>query len=163
MKFQVVYGQMPSSHIEVEFMLPYTHYSPPNFDVPEFIFEVRWFKGNKMVISKFIYTDLETCKKEFEHQKIKWYGKNKNIIDKVLDKEIRNIQKAAHESRLNYKRAERILKEFYPIGLREYMERMRRMNYVKAKRKREKMKIMSMIPEDAENYINKKMENMKVS
>lgn len=141
---------------------PYTHYTPPGFDKPEYIFEIWWrektFGGKRLVISKFIYDTQEECQKNFASQKENLYGQITYEIDQEIDNAVSKIQSLAKESRENYRRIQKTIDEFYPTGLMEYMERLRRKKWVKDKRKREKMKLMSMNPIRAEEYIKGQME-----
>ena len=164
MEPRFVFGENPPLGKRFTLKNPYAHYIPPTFDVPEYVFEIWWrekvFGGTRLVISNFIFDDEDACKKCFETKKEELYGPIVYEIDEELDEAVSKIQASAKESRENYKRIQKTIDDFYPTGLMEYMERLRRKKWVKDKRKREKMKLMSMNPIKAEEYIKIQMDKL---
>lgn len=162
MEPRIVIGENPPEGKRFTLKNPYTHYTPPGFDQPEYIFEIWWrekvFGGKRFVISKFIFGTEQECQQQFTSIKDSLYGPITYEIDEELDAAVSKVQASAHESRKNYKRIQKTIDDFYPTGLMEYMERLRRKKWVKDKRKREKMKLMSMNPIKAEEYIKDQME-----
>lgn len=164
MEPRIVIGENPPAYKKFTLKSIYTHYTPPNFDVPEYVFEIWWrekmFAGTRLVISKFIFDDEDSCKKCFESKKDELYGPIVYEIDLELDEAVSKIQASAKESRENYKRIQKTIDDFYPTGLMEYMERLRRKKWVKDKRRREKAKLLSMSPIKAEEYIKNQMNKL---
>lgn len=162
MESRIAYGEQPPENKRVEFKNPYTLYARPDFNIPKYIYEIRWreklFGGKRTVISKFVFDTEEECKTAFENHKLSWYGEVLYEIDEELEKEHQKILAMAREARENYKRIQKTIDEYYPTGLMEYMERLRRKKWVKDKRKRERIKLMSMNPIRAEEYIKDQME-----
>ena len=164
MEPRIVIGENPPLGKCFTLKNPYTHYAPPNFNVPEYVFEIWWrektFGGKRLVISKFISQTQEECQKQFSFIREQLYGPTAYEIDQELEEATYKIKASAHESRENYRRIQKTIDDFYPIGLTEYMERLRRKKWIKDKRKREKIKLMSMNPVKAEEYIKNQMDKL---
>lgn len=158
---RITKNEMPPTGTIVEFKSPYTHYAPPNFDTPHFLYEVQWyerfFPGVRLVISKFYFDSLEQAHAEFKAHQERWFGPLTNPIDTELEKETKKILDECRRGRENRRKAIQNMEDFYPLGLREYMERLRRAKWVKDKRKREKQKIMNMGSTDAAIYIQQQL------
>ena len=162
---RITRDEMPSRQVEVEFKLPYTHYGPPAFDKPEYIYEVQWhekaFGGFRLVVSRFYFDSLEKAYKAYAVHKRKWYGPLKNPLDKKIERETKKLLALARESRKQWKRTEENLKDFYPIRLREYMAYLRRAKWVRDKRRREREKILSMGIYDGTIYIEQQIQKIR--
>lgn len=163
MEPRIVFNEQPPTQSRAKFKDPYTLYSRPDF-VPQYIYEIVWYEkvfgGKRAVISKFIYKTKEECETAFKKHCKDWFGEIKYEIDTELEQAAQKIREEARQSRENYRRAEEILEDYYPLGLREYMERLRRKKWVKDKRKREKTKIISMNLMRAEKYIQQQMKKL---
>lgn len=160
METRVVFGELPPKDKHFTLKNPYTQYSKPDFQ-PHHYYEIIWFEYTPekiKIISKIESPTLEECKNAFE--KIKNKLLDTSDVQSDINERMENTRALAKEARENYIDIT-TNDDFYPVSLWEYMDRLRRKNYVKAKRKREKQKILSMMPKDAKLYIEQKLKEME--
>ena len=160
MKIRVVFGESPPKDRHFTLKNPYTEYSKPDF-LPHHYYEIIWFEYHPektKVISKIEFSTFEECKKAYEIAVSQML--DVSDVESDINERMEQTRQMARENRENFIEI-MTTDDFYPTALWEYMDRLRRKKYVKDKRRREKQKILAMMPNDAKIYLEKKLKELE--